>query len=409
MKRIFISHSSQEAALATEVCTQLGNAFLGEITFINTSEQLASGTNWKEYIREHLSNCEAGLFILTPQYVRSPWAVAEFTAFWLDERKIFLLTIGNIDKKKLFAPMLDFQIARIDDENDTKNFFKVLTEFVGLPRIPGEYFEPFSQKCTAVYQSIAGQYKSEGLSVYDPSDIRYFGRRYKLRSNKWIFSVNDDLETLRCEIEGVRHLVCTAGIIDKDTVSIAPAASLISFAATDDYQIQIVEFSYKNGKVSATDPLRNEGKNFAFDIEFSPPLKPGNEVYVKYRYVIPKYKVATKEYLGKCSFSSPYGLRDYEFLSTIVSYPVEKYIYELFFSDECSIHPRQPEATWRNMPSVEELEKLQDDKSYSSIYDNGWVLRLERENPPVQTRYIFSWKPPKRQEIEQKRASKNNE
>jgi hypothetical protein len=407
MKKLFISHSTQEAALSTEVCTQLGNAFCGDITFINTSEQLASGANWKKYIREHLSNCDAGLFLLTPQYIKSPWAIAEFTAFWLDERPMFLLSIGNLDRKKLFAPLFDFQIASIDDEGDVKNLFKALSEFVEQPRIPYQFVELFAQKCTSAYKSIVEQYIGEGLNVYDPSDTRYFGRRYKLMSSKWHFSVNDDLETLRGENESIRHVICTAGIVEDINVSIAPVASLLSFDPNDNYGIEIVEASYKNGNVSATKPQRNEGKNFSFKIEFFPPLKPGNEACVRFRYVIPKYKVATTEYLKDCLLSSPYDLRDYEFTSTLITCPIEKYIYELSFSDECGIHPRRPEATWRGIPSVEELEKLQDDDSYSAINDDGWILRLERENPPVQTRYVFSWKPPKRQEIEQRRQLAN--
>lgn len=93
-KKIFVSASSGEAAVSRALITALSNAFEGDLTFANSAVDMGAGDKWKAWMRSNLKDCDAGLFLLTPAYNKSPWSSAEFTAFWLDEKPIFLLMAG---------------------------------------------------------------------------------------------------------------------------------------------------------------------------------------------------------------------------------------------------------------------------------------------------------------------------
>ena len=404
MKKIFVSHSVVEAGVAGELCTQIGNAFEGLIQFVNTSEQLSSGTDWKKFIKDNLKDSDAGIFLLTPRYITSTWCTAEFTAFWLEEKPVCLFSIGQLNKQDLFNPMNDSQITNIEDVDKVKLFFKWLSEFVGLDRIPYKFAELFSQKCCTAYAECLEQQTDVIYTSYEPTDPRYFGRRYKLFSNKWTLSLNEDMKTLKGVCEGERRIVCTSGSIKELNISVEPAESLVRFPSDADYEVVLLEHEYKGGTVYACTPHKQEGQNFAFSLEFSPQLVPGDEVYVKYRFTMPIYKVASTECMKECFSTSPYDLRNDEYISNVISYPIEKFIYEINFTDDCCVRPKLPEATWRELPSVEEMEKLRNKENYVSNYENGWKLRLERNNPPIRTRYKFSWNPPSQKELEQKSA-----
>lgn len=154
MYKLFLSYSLSESAIAKELNTQLNNAFMGNLVFFSASEQLASGVDWKKAIRDALNECEAGLFILTPKYQKSMWSVSEFTAFWLDDKPMFLICIGEIDRDNLYYPMRDYQIADISNVDEMKRLLERLSVCLGEKRIPYPSAEAISKECTLAYLNL---------------------------------------------------------------------------------------------------------------------------------------------------------------------------------------------------------------------------------------------------------------
>ncbi len=101
-----------------------------------------------------MKECQAGLFILTPKYQNSMWSVSEFTAFWLEDKPIFLLCIGEIDRDILYAPMRDYQIADISNVDEVKIFIERLSNILEEKRVPYASASVLSQECIFSYTNL---------------------------------------------------------------------------------------------------------------------------------------------------------------------------------------------------------------------------------------------------------------
>lgn len=161
MYKLFLSYSLTESTVARELYTQLNNAFMGNLDFFSASEQLAAGVDWKKAIRDALKECQAGLFILTPKYQKSMWSVSEFTAFWLEDKPIFLMCIGEIDRDNLYAPMKDYQIADISNVDHIKKLIERLSYCLGEKRVPYASADVLSAECTAAYTDLLEKNQEE--------------------------------------------------------------------------------------------------------------------------------------------------------------------------------------------------------------------------------------------------------
>jgi hypothetical protein len=77
MARVFVSHSSTDAALAAEVHRWLVDdghkAFLDQ----DLSDGILAGEGWQQRLHERLRWADAVVCVLTSAYIASPWCSAE--------------------------------------------------------------------------------------------------------------------------------------------------------------------------------------------------------------------------------------------------------------------------------------------------------------------------------------------
>lgn len=227
-------------------------------------------------------------------------------------------------------------------------------------------------------------------------------RKYKLIHNKWKYTPNPDLKTLKAECQGERHLVCLNETISHTTISAAPFENLVPFDPNDNYEIQLDPQSRReHGTMRLREPHRKSGASFAFRIDFTPPLKEGEEAFIKYRFVLPKFKISNLDYLREQCTHAKLDARDYEYNSFKIDYPTEKFIYELNFAKGCCIKPKavevergttlfQPEQTCVVKNGFFRCEEI----------DGGWRMKLERAKPPLRVRYRVLWHPPRLHELQ---------
>jgi hypothetical protein len=110
MRRLFLSHSSKDAALTTAVSQQLrtpaaGTAFEPIIDYekipnydvLVDQERLARGRYWPTQLHEWLARCHAGVVLLTEDAVKSAWVLKETSIMeWrLDRDPTFRLFIAR--------------------------------------------------------------------------------------------------------------------------------------------------------------------------------------------------------------------------------------------------------------------------------------------------------------------------
>lgn len=235
-------------------------------------------------------------------------------------------------------------------------------------------------------------------------------RKYKLINQKWKYSPNPDFKTLRAECNGERLLICLNGSISHTTIGVGPRENLVPFDPSEQYEIILDPQSRRDhGTMSVRPPHRKEGASFLFRIDFNPPLIEGEEAFVKFKYVLPKFKISTLEYLREKCSQANLDARDYEYNSFAIDYPTDKFIYELHFSPECCVKARKIEV--ERGTSIFYPEQLYAQKN--GIFtcknnDGSLIMKLERYKPPINIRYRLLWDPPRSKEIEEKLNSKES-
>ena len=406
-RRLFVSASGNEALLSTTFVTQLSNAFEGTLEFSSSAQDLGAGDEWKRWIKRSLTECDGGIFIMTPTYTKSPWRSAEFTAFWLSEKPIFILMAGDTAVEDLFGPMkADYQATHLSDTEHLRQFFKNLAEFAGKERIPYQHISLFSYECLEAYkrcQELASRSNREvdqSVLVPDPSTYQL---RHELFSVSWLLTRNPDSDTLRGTCTREEEIVCQSGVLHYFNVAVAQAANIVPFDDSLGFGVELVSSDYGDGRVSIEDISYASGQNYSYRVRFTPPLRKGATASVKCQFTIPRLKVATVEQMREYMFNSDSDieLRNYESFVIQVINPTERFVYDVLFDRSCLIQPEQPEVSWRRGPIPrEQAELLGGSYTCNEEADGGWRMRIDRSDPTVETRYTLRWKLPRKRDLE---------
>lgn len=120
MAKVFISHSSKDREIVTSVLDflQMGMGIAREEIFCTSyPNELPTGEAFITKIKEELENCEAVIFLITEQYLKSQFCLAELGAAWGLSKRIFPLLLVDFDKLE-GTPLKGMQMRRLDKEND---------------------------------------------------------------------------------------------------------------------------------------------------------------------------------------------------------------------------------------------------------------------------------------------------
>src|SRR5579862_6271610 len=78
MPAIFISHSSRDTAISSEITSALKHLAFEEVFLdFDTDTGLGAGVDWEKTLYEKLARCHAILLVLTPSWLASKWCFAE--------------------------------------------------------------------------------------------------------------------------------------------------------------------------------------------------------------------------------------------------------------------------------------------------------------------------------------------
>lgn len=401
--RLFVSSSLVESRLAKAVITTLNNAFDGDLEFTHARD-LGAGDMWKAWIRKSLIECDAGLFLVTPHYLDSQWLSAEFTAFWLSEKPIYILLFSDVESTGLFAPMRDdYQASPIGDKEGIKRFLKNLSELCGKERIPYPHADLISFSAQEAFEECLDAMPKP--DVFDPTKNAppdsTFPRRHLLMDLVWDLELGDDGDSLRATSARTEHFVCQSPVMHYVPVVVAQAANILPFRADEGFDVEVLDYDYPNGRVSVSNKSVVPGGNYSFHLDFRPPLEAGSEVKVRYRFTLPALKVAHREKLRELLLENPeLDMRNYESFVIQVLNPTDLYRYTINFAPNCWIDPLPPEATWRGAPFVDESAALLRGAYTCQRNDNGgYTIQIERHRPVVQTRYAVKWLLPRKDDL----------
>ncbi|HJD45886.1 MAG TPA: toll/interleukin-1 receptor domain-containing protein [Candidatus Mediterraneibacter norfolkensis] len=120
MKKIFISYSSKDQKMVDSFIEflQLGMGIRRQDIFCTACpDMLETGKAFIEKIREYMQECETVIFVITEQYLKSPFCLVEMGAAWGLSKQYFpLLTVPY--EKLNNTPLMGIQMRRLDNQDD---------------------------------------------------------------------------------------------------------------------------------------------------------------------------------------------------------------------------------------------------------------------------------------------------
>jgi len=396
VKKLFLSCYSNELAVALELKNNLEYAFKESLEIESPLEDIKCGDDWKEYIKERLSDCDGLISLISPAYAKRAWCIAEFIPFWIGGKKVFPVTIGFEDASTdIFKLITDkYQTARLEDMEDIQKLLEAISEFCGVSRPDKKYLDGIVNGCNREYKNIIAEESGVDADREVFTQNRYI-RQYINNSTVWECSLNK-------EHSGVLSATCIKDlsiiIASNDTRYLEMPLRALS---EEGIVFDEIEADASGKKVSIGSLIKSEESVYTYKVSFKPALKQGETVRVKYRIIIPQYKLATQEkafeYIQK---SERIDLRE-ESIAYRVDAPTDKFSFKIVFAPECSVTPKEIQAKFNNIINTEELEKIRADKSYSDTFSalSGCVLELKRTKPKPGISYIFSWELPRENEL----------
>jgi hypothetical protein len=230
----------------------------------------------------------------------------------------------------------------------------------------------------------------------------YFDRRYILFKRIYHCTLNTDKETIQVKCQGEYHIRCISGSISYIMIGANHKESFLKFDENDDYQIKLIDTYYNGITITHRPPHRKTGDSFNFQVDINPPLNSGDEVRFRYEFTLPRFIISNREALLTYCRNATLEPREHEYLNAIIQHPVSKFIHECHFTSDCKIKPRAIEADlFGSFNEVETSFLRRNIHAYSAVQDNdsNWILRIERDNPRVRTRYKTSWLLPAKNEL----------
>src|ERR1035437_5519935 len=120
-KRIFISHASNDKAIAQDFIDLILNGALGvgiDEIFASTIEgtKIESGDDWRNSIKENLRTAKITFIIITPNYKESEVSLNEMGAAWVLSGKTLPVIVEPINYKTVGVIQQPNQIEKLLDE-----------------------------------------------------------------------------------------------------------------------------------------------------------------------------------------------------------------------------------------------------------------------------------------------------
>lgn len=172
MGQLFISHSTADKDIVQNLIDFL---VLGmgiprkEIFCTSQSDSLATGELFIERIKENLNGCQLIVCILSPNYLRSKFCLAELGAAWLQTGKIIPLLVPTLRYEDLNdTPLLGLQMSYINDEDKLFNLYDM---FSNLGIIQNRQSAEFSRQMKKFVRTITD------IKLVEPDERGYYSAK----------------------------------------------------------------------------------------------------------------------------------------------------------------------------------------------------------------------------------------
>lgn len=133
LKRVFISHTKNESAVALSLKKWMDERFRGTVeTFVSESD-ITAGKQWLQVVEEAMTSANLVIVLCSPVSVRKTWVIFEAGAAW-GQANVGLLPIchSGLLVSNLPSPLSSFQSLQLENADFAARFDSSLTEMLAL-------------------------------------------------------------------------------------------------------------------------------------------------------------------------------------------------------------------------------------------------------------------------------------
>lgn len=165
-KAVFVSHAQKNRGIADKLVDlmETGIGITDSEIFCSSLEGLGipSGLNFVDFIKRQIESPKVVILLLSKDYFKSQFCLAELGASWVLSHRIVPLLIPPLEYKDIKAVLTGIQLLKISDMSDLNQMQEDLVEAIG---IKGKPFARWEAKRNSFIESI-----SEELQTDDEDD-----------------------------------------------------------------------------------------------------------------------------------------------------------------------------------------------------------------------------------------------
>lgn len=410
---IFISHASASRPLADAFRNLLVLGGLPAQQIFYTSGVDTTVPEWTEFnsaLFTKVREATAFLSIIDSAYLQSGPCLMELGGATTLELPVFAVVVPGVSFEDVNRTL------------GTRQAWSLAPEKIGatLDRLQDFVQEKFNLTTSAATWSTA---KTEvrrmledaaSVAVIDASpefEVRgasrtwstFFDRLYEHASSSWSYSLNEDPRYWDGVVVGRRRLVSLVDGLDHLNISFTRAEDAVLPFVADRPPVVKPRQLHRSGEgdIHFAPAHHSLGAKFAFKILFRPSLSVGEVADVSFTIAFDRYKFACREDILMATQPLEGGSRDWDYNSRDVEFPTDELVLEAFIPMSLQASPIDVGVSRRGMPFESERAMLRRSGGFKvsreqRAGEEGWLVRVHRESPPLSTLYRIRWTPPHR-------------
>jgi hypothetical protein len=131
--QIFISHITEDAAVASMLKLRMTEDFLGQpaVFLSSDTESIAAGEEWLSSVSEALRNSSIFVVLCSPISVTRPWVNFEAGAAWMREMPVIPACFSGLRSRDLPMPLSARQGLELNDAEGLRRLYARIAQVLG--------------------------------------------------------------------------------------------------------------------------------------------------------------------------------------------------------------------------------------------------------------------------------------
>jgi hypothetical protein len=152
--QIFISHITEDAAVASMLKLRMTEDFLGQPTIFLSSdtESIAAGEEWLSSVSEALRNSSIFVVLCSPISVTRPWVNFEAGAAWMREMPVIPACFRGLRSRDLPMPLSARQGLELNDAEGLRRLYARIAQVLGCQSPVRDYDELAAELIASIGQ-----------------------------------------------------------------------------------------------------------------------------------------------------------------------------------------------------------------------------------------------------------------